>query len=395
MEQIRTDVAVIGLGAMGASTLFQLARRGVDAVGLDRFVPPHALGSSHGETRITRCAVGEGDAYVPLVTRSHAIWRMLEAETGEPLLEACGVLVVSPGGGRTEHHGKPDFLNRTVGVARRHGIVHEQLDAAGVAARFPAFALHGDDEAYFEPGGGYVRPERCIAVQIAQATALGARVVTGCEVQAMEQQGATVVLRTEDRTVVADQVVVAAGPWAGKLLGAPFTGTLVPYRQVLHWFPVADEAAYRPGAFPSFIWMHGPRPGDYFYGFPALPGSGEVKVASEQYGVACDPDRVDRTVAAAEGPAMFSAHVAGRLPGLNAEGGRSAACLYTVTPDSGFVIDRHPDCERIIVVAACSGHGFKHSAGVGEAVAELASEGRSTVDLGPFRLARLHADRPA
>lgn len=392
---MQADVAVIGLGAMGAAALFQLARRGVRTIGLDRFTLPHAMGSSHGETRITRVAVGEGEAYVPFVERSHAIWRELEAATGESLLEQCGLLMMAPLGVRTGHHGKTDFLNRTAGVARRHTIPHEMLDAAGIAARFPAFLLRGDEEGYLEPGGGFVHPERCIASQLRQAAALGATVLTGQAVQAVLHDGAGVLIETDAGRIRAGQAIVAAGAWAGQLLGPPFGGVLVPFRQVLHWFPVADAAPFRPGACPAYIWMHGTQPEDYFYGFPALPGSDEVKVATEQYGAACDPGTMDRTVAPEEAAAMHAAHVAGRLRGAALAPARSAACLYTVTPDSGFVIDRHPEMDRVIVVSACSGHGFKHSAGIGDAVAELACGGRSGIDLAPFRLGRLLAEQAA
>ena len=395
MGVMRTDVAVVGLGAMGAAALYQLALRGVAPVGIDRFTPPHTMGSSHGETRITRCAVGEGDAYVPFVLRSHAIWRDLEAETGEELLNACGLLMMAPRGVRTGHHGKTDFLNRTVGVARRHGIEHETLDAPAIAARFPAFDLRGDEEGYDEPGGGFVHPERCIAAQLRRAAALGSTVLTGRTVRSIAQTGAGVALETDDGTIAADRIVVAAGAWVGKLLGWPFGGALVPYRQVLHWFTVVEEAAFRPGTCPTYIWMHGTRPEDYFYGFPALPGAAAVKVATEQYGLPCDPDSVDRDVAPGESAAMHAAHIAGRLRGARPGAIRSTACLYTVTPDSGFVIDRHPDNERITVVSACSGHGFKHSAGIGEAVAQLICDGRSSIDLHPFRLDRLQAGRAA
>ncbi len=380
---IRAEVAVIGLGAMGAAVLYQLARRGVQAVGIDRYAPPHTMGSSHGETRITRVAVGEGEAYVPFVTRSHAIWRELEARTGETLLQQCGLLIMAPRGVRAGHHDKPDFLGRTVAVAERHGIAHERLAASAIAARFPVFNLRGDEEGYFEPGGGFVHPERCIAAQD------GASVLTGRRVLAVQQRGGSVQIDTDAGAIQADQAVVAAGAWAGALLGGAFGGTLVPYRQVLHWILVDDPAAYAPARCPAYIWMQGPQPEDYFYGFPALPGADEVKVGTEQYGVACHPDAVDRTVSAEEAAATHAAHVAGRLRGAGPAPARSAACLYTVTPDAGFVIDRHPAQDRVVVVSACSGHGFKHSAGIGEAVAGLVCDGRSGVDLQPLRLARL------
>ena len=385
---------MVGLGAMGAATLYQLARRGVPAVGIDRFAPPHAMGSSHGETRITRVAVGEGEAYVPFVRRSHEIWRELEAATGDTLLQQCGLLMMAPRGVRTGHHGKTDFLHRTEAVACRHAVPHEMLDAAAIAARFPAFLLRGNEEGYLEPGGGFVHPERCISAQLAEARRLGATVLTGQAVGAVRRDGAGMVVDTDAGPVRADRVVVAAGAWAGRLLGLAFEPVLVPYRQVLHWVPLADEAPFRPGACPAYIWMHGSEPEDYFYGFPALPGSGEAKVATEQYGAACDPATVDRTVAPGEGAAMHGAHIAGRLRGAGVPV-RSAACLYTVTPDSGFVIARHPAEERITVVSACSGHGFKHSAGIGEAVAQWVCKGRSDIDLHPFRLERLRTGRAA
>ncbi|RZK75725.1 MAG: FAD-dependent oxidoreductase, partial [Methylobacterium sp.] len=152
----RVDVAVLGLGAMGSASLYQLARRGAAVIGFDRYAPPHAFGSSHGETRITRQAVGEGRAYVPFVTASHRIWRELEAETGETLMNACGALVMAPGSGVSSHHGKPDFVGRSISAARDAGIAHEVLDGAAVARRFPQFLnLAGDEKAYYEPGGGY------------------------------------------------------------------------------------------------------------------------------------------------------------------------------------------------------------------------------------------------
>src|SRR5579871_4193009 len=132
--RVTHEVAVVGLGAMGAATLYQLAKRGVSAIGVDRHVPPHEHGSSHGETRITRRAVGEGADYVPLVTRSHAIWRELERATGMTLFVPCGGLVV----GRMDC-GPQGFLRATVDVARQYGIEHEILNCDALVARFPQF----------------------------------------------------------------------------------------------------------------------------------------------------------------------------------------------------------------------------------------------------------------
>lgn len=383
----RTQVAVVGLGAMGAATLYQLARRGVDAIGIDRFVPPHTLGSSHGETRITRQAVGEGAAYVPFVLASHEIWRELEAATGEALLETCGLLVVAPGSGASSHHGKADFVARSIETARAFGIAHEVLDGAEARRRFPQLVgLSGADKVYYEPGGGYVRPERCIAVQMSQAQALGARLRLGSEVTAIRQEGDAVRISLGDSEIVADRVVVAAGAWTAPLLGAPFDRLLTVRRQVLHWFRLENAVPHAAG--PVFIWMHGAGDEDYFYGFPPLPGDDRLKVATEQYALATTAEALDREVSPAESARMWREHVAGRIDGVTQEVAQAAACLYTVTPDSGFIIDRHPRQDRVMVVSACSGHGFKHSAGIGKAVAEAVAGVPSTFDLSAFSLAR-------
>lgn len=384
----RFEIAVVGLGAMGSAALYQLGLRGAKAVGLDRFAPPHTSGSSHGESRITRQAVGEGRAYVPFVLASHRIWRSLEAETGETLLTACGALVMGPGSGVSSHHGKPDFVGRSIDAARAFAIPHEVLDGREVARRFPQFRnLSGDERAYYEPGGGYVRPERCIAAQLHRAGALGAEIRTGTTVRSILQEPGGVRIETDRGVLQADQVVVSAGAWTAPLLGAPFTDLLTVNRQLLHWYALDDASAYGSDA-PVFIWMHGSGDTDYLYGFPPLPGETAVKVATEQYETSTQAEALDRVVSPAESAAMHQHHVAGRLAGASARVTRAAACLYTVTPDRGFIIDRHPRMDRVLVVSACSGHGFKHSAGIGEAVAEEMLEGGRRIDLAPYTLAR-------
>ncbi|GJE61078.1 N-methyl-L-tryptophan oxidase [Methylobacterium trifolii] len=386
----KCEVAVLGLGAMGSAALYQLARRGASVIGLDRFAPPHTFGSSHGETRITRQAVGEGSDYVPFVTASHRIWRELEAETGEALLNACGALVMAPGNGVSSHHGKPDFVGRSIAAARAAGIVHEVLDGTVVARRFPQFLnLAGDEKAYYEPCGGYVFPERCVSAQLRRARELGAETRTGYEVLGLRQDAAGVHIETTHGSIVADRAVVTAGAWTAPLLGRPFDRLLTVRRQLLHWYALDDTSAYGPES-PVFIWMYGTGDTDYLYGFPPMPGYATIKVATEQYDTVTTADAVDRTVDPRESDRMYRLRVKDRLAGATPNLVQAVACVYTVTPDRGFIIDRHPEMERVLVVSACSGHGFKHSAGIGEAVAEEMAGGGSRIDLAPFALARLH-----
>lgn len=386
------DAIVAGLGATGAATLFQLARRGARVLGIDRYVPPHAFGSSTGETRITRQAIGEGRAYVPLVLRSHALWREIERETGASLMTETGGLVFgAPTGGAM--HGAPDFVGETVACAERYAIAHERLDADGIARRFPQFALRGDEVGYYEPGAGFLRPERCIEAQLALARTHRAHLATGERVLDFFAvgNGDAIEVRTDRGAYVGRQLVLAVGPWLAGLLGPALGAPFAVYRQVLLWFDVAAaHAHYAPGRFPIFIWMFGQGEDDSLYGFPAIDGpAGGIKVASEQHAATTDPDAFERDVGAAEVREVVERRLGARLRGIDGRLLRAKTCLYTSTPDRGFVVDRHPELPRVTIASPCSGHGFKHSAALGEAIAERVLDGGSALDLAPFALGRL------
>src|SRR5215472_12586566 len=281
------DAIVIGLGAMGSAALYQLASRGARVLGIDRYAPPHEEGSSHGETRITRLAIGEGDHYTPLVKRSHAIWRELEKETGADLFTQCGELIISSAARKSSIHVEGFFQN-TIEAARAHGIAHELLDAAQIRTRFPLFKVRDDESGYFEPEGGFVRPEACIAAQLSAAEKRGAEICRNETVEAFEPSSNGVTVRTDHGAYRADRIIVATGAWLPKLLGGDFARLLTVYPQVLHWFAIEGDArAYAPDRFPVFIWeladwKYG------VYGFPSLDGK-SIKVATEQYEMTASP----------------------------------------------------------------------------------------------------------
>ncbi|MFT3816639.1 MAG: N-methyl-L-tryptophan oxidase [Rubrivivax sp.] len=387
------DVLVLGLGAVGAAVLYQLARRGVRAGGIDRFRPPHALGSSHGESRITRLATGEGEAYLPLVRRSHRIWRELEAASGRALYEACGLLVLAPS--QAGPGGRADFHRRTLALARAHGIRHERLDAAAVRRRFPALQPPDGDEAYFEPEGGFVRPEAAIEVQLQQARAHGAALYLDETLLDLQPAGSRLRLTTEvnghRREHRADRVLLALGPWLPAFLAAqlPRPAPLRVYRQVMYWFDLAPDRAaqHRPQALPAFIWIFGDGEADSFYGFPALdPARPRLKLAAAQYRETTTPDAVDRRVGRDELEAFVAGRLRGRIALAADDCSDARACLYTVAPEHRFIVDTLPGLDGATWVSACSGHGFKHSAGLGEALAEqLLGEGGGASDLAAFR----------
>jgi sarcosine oxidase len=385
-----TDVVVVGLGAMGASALYQLAKRGERVLGIDRFVPPHANGSSHGGTRVTREAVGEGTAYVPIAMRSHEIIAELEKEFGRTFLVKSGTLIVgSPSSGATPLHGADDFLASSIAMAERFGIQHEVMDADALRARYPQFRRFRDtDRGYLEPNAGYMLPEALIQAQVEGARALGADVLTDTTVEKIEQIEGKVVVHTSAGTVRAGRAVVAAGAWTRGLLGAPFDKILTVTRQTIHWYDADDFEPFSPQNMPVFIWFVTDRLDDYFTGFPVTDPSEGVKMVASRDTPDFDHEQGTPKAERWESEDFYTKHVGPNMVGIKPDIVQNATCLYTNTPDNGFIIDNHPSMDRVIVVSACSGHGFKHALGIGEAVAEVIHDGRSKIDLSHFNLAR-------
>jgi sarcosine oxidase len=375
------DVIIVGLGAMGAATTYQLAKRGVKVLGIDQFTPPHTLGSSHGDTRITRLACGEGEDYTPFARRSNEIWRELERVTGATLLTQNGLLVISGRGERAATHGNANFLQTTIDAAKRHQVPHELLSDSDIRGRFPTFNIADGDRGYFEPSGGFLHPEACIAAQLGEAGKVGATLRTGETVQGFDDSGSNVTVTTTRDQYRADNLVLSAGAWLPKFIGAPLASNFTIRRQVLAWFRIDRNEpldSYRPEAFPGFIWQL-PRK-QTIYGFPWVGGEPSIKIATEQYDETTTADTVNRNASTNEIRELYETYVADFFPGVTGECVKSAVCMYTCVDNARFVIDTLPGHPRVIVVSPCSGHGFKHSAAIGEAVAGLVT-GKPIADL--------------
>lgn len=380
------DAIVLGLGAMGSAATYQLARRRAKVLGIDQYAPPHEQGSTHGDTRITRLACGEGPEYTAFAARSHEIWRELERELGVQLLTQNGMAVIYGPGERSPTHGVPVFLTATVEAAKANGIAHRILNTAELRARFPVFNLTDGDEAYFDEVSGFVYPERCIEAQQARAKALGARLALNERVTSFDQTDGGVTVTTDKGTYRAKQLIVAAGAWLPGLLPRRLAAGFKVTRQVLYWFQARDAEAHHqfsPDRCPVYIWQI-PAP-QIVYGFPAIGALEDgVKLATEQTTRTTTPDGVDRSVSPEETAEMYRTYVEPYFPGLSSKCIKAKACLYTEVDKARFIIDRHPDMDRVIVASPCSGHGFKHSAGVGELLAQMAL-GEKHRDISKFR----------
>ena len=355
------DVVVVGLGGAGSAAAYHLARRGLQVLGLERFGPLHARGSSHGHTRIIRQAYFEHPDYVPLLLRAYELWGELERLTGAELLRVCGGLMVGPSAGR--------LVCGALSSARRYGLPHELLSPSEVRARFPAFRLAEDEQALYEPRAGILLCEACVRAHQELARWHGAELRFHTPVLEWDSDGTKVCVRTGSGTEEATNLVLAAGAWMREL--ARWALPLSVERQVVFWFRPRRSEWFVPETFPVFVWETAE---GFFYGIPAVAGRG-FKAARHHGGEAADPDRVPPPQL--EEARWLRAQLARRLP--EADGGVQDArtCLYTNTPDEHFVLDRHPEFSNVVVCSACSGHGFKFTSVVGEVVADLVQHGTS------------------
>jgi sarcosine oxidase len=367
------DVGIIGLGAMGSAAAYHCARRGALVIGFDRFAPPHALGSSHGESRIIREAYFENPRYVPLVQRAYRLWHELEARTGQTLLRETGGLMIGPADGVLVRGARES--------AEIHGLPYRMLDAREIRARFPSLAPRDDMVGVWEPRAGVLFPERCVRAHLEEARASGVELRMDEPVSRWSATDGGFTIETPRGHERARRLVLATNAWLERLLPG-VTLPLTVARQPLFWFEPAAHAE-RLAELPIHLWE--PEPDRFFYGFPAIDG--RIKVATHGLGVTTDPDTVDRTVRDDEVEAM-RARLATYLPDANGRFDRAAVCLYANTPDGHFVIDRHPDHADVLVLSVCSGHGFKFSPAIGDLAADLLLEGATDFDLEPFRLAR-------
>lgn len=366
-------VVVIGLGGMGSAAAAHLARRGARVIGLERFDPAHAKGSSHGGSRIIRQSYFEDPSYVPLLVRAYELWDELDRDADEPIRTLTGGL----------YFGDPNSTTfaGSLLASQQWDLPHEVLDAAQIRRRFPHFTPADHELGLFEEAAGFARPENTVRAHIARAAAAGADLRFGVQVTTWASDASGVVVHTSDGVVHGDRLVICPGAWAPGLLadlGVPVTIE----RQVMYWLPTGDHYdAYRTGP----VYIHERPDAAQIYGFPAIDGpDGGGKVAFFRMGSTCDPDTVDREVQPAEERRMRE-RLALTLPALSSGPALDAkVCMYSTTPDEHFVVGPHPAHPNVVVACGFSGHGFKFVPVLGEVLADLALTGHTAYNIELF-----------
>jgi sarcosine oxidase len=370
------DAIVIGLGSMGASALSHLADRGFRVLGIDRFDPPHSMGSHGGQSRIIRKAYFEHPDYIPLLQKAYQNWREIEKRSGESIYLETGLLYAGPRG--------HDLLQQVRRSASLYDIPLEELSPADACRRFPAFTIASDSEVLFEPEAGLVRPEAAIKAYLSDAHRSGAEIRTKEKVLSWRASGDGVEVQTDQGIFRSRKIVLAAGPWTRELLHIAAKHLNVT-RQVLAWYEPAEPALFKTGEFPCWLIAVEGLPGAY-YGFPILPssmgGPAGLKVAYHHAGRSTSTDEVDRKIGL-EDTVDLESILRRYMPKGAGACMEAKTCLYSNTPDEHFVIDLLPGMEdRVCMAWGFSGHGFKFVSVVGEILADLAMEGKTQHPIG-------------
>ncbi|SDZ42028.1 N-methyl-L-tryptophan oxidase [Herbiconiux ginsengi] len=355
------DVVVLGLGVHGSAAAASLARRGHRVIGLERFTPDHSRGSSHGRTRMIRRAYPNA-VWNGFVEKAYDAWEALERESATTLIHRTGGVYAHAGASPLQGPGCETLEN-----------------AEAVAERMPALRIPAGHGAVFDPSAGVLEAEAALAALRTSAGAHGAQLRFGEQVESWSPTDDGVIVQTPDGPIRARRLVVAAGPWAGDLLPS-----LAPLLEVWRIVTVTVAPGQFAGRPPQLGAFSVDRPEGLVFGIPDAQGNG-LKLGIDA-GPVWNPEVPVAPPTDAEVDEIRSL-MEEYVPGIDTSIVDAAACLYTMTADKRFVIGPLAESPAVIAVSACSGHGFKFGAAVGDAVADLV-EGIPRPDLDFISTAR-------
>ncbi|MFU8877489.1 MAG: FAD-dependent oxidoreductase [Wenzhouxiangellaceae bacterium] len=355
----RRRVVVIGAGAFGGWAALNLARSGAEVTLIEAWAAGHPRSSSGGETRVIR-HMYSNPLYARMAARSLALFEQAQREWNRPLLHRSGVLFLG-------QDSAADYFQAGTEALRQSGIEFEHLDRHEISARWPQIALHGIEQATFEPQSGYLLARRACHAVFQALQGSGGRVITGKAMPGPIRDGRLQSVRlTDGQEIVADDFLFACGPWLPGLFPELLGPLLSTSRQEVYYFgtPPGDRA-HDEAALP--VWADfGPR---LWYGIPGSERRG-FKIADDTHGPKIDPERAQR-IPSLEGIEAARGYIEQRFPGLaDAPLVDARVCQYTNTGNGDFIVDRHPEAANLWLAGGGSGHGFKHGPALGELLAE-------------------------
>lgn len=374
------ETIIVGAGSMGMAAGYFLARQGKKVLLIDAFDPPHTEGAHHGETRIIRHAYGEGENYVPMALRAQELWFALEEESKKKLFLQTGVL----------NAGDPDsdFIKNVIKSAKTYSLPVEVLTAEEMNEKWSGFQFPDGYVGCFESSSGVLMVEECVQAYRELAEKNGAVLRTNTIVKSIEAEESSVKVTTDNETFTGEKLIVAAGRGTGPILSTlGLELPLQPVRKTFSWFD-SDEDVYREGEFPAFA-VNYPNSDELYYGFPSIDGAG-VKIGRHDEGQPVQPKEKLADYGAFPEDEGEVKGFSEQFMSQNLPLKYGKTCVYTLTPDSDFIIDKHPELENVFFASGFSGHGFKFASAVGEILCLLAVDGKTELDISDFSIERFN-----
>jgi glycine/D-amino acid oxidase-like deaminating enzyme len=366
-----SKVAVIGAGAFGGWTAFHLQREGAEVTLIDAWGPGNSRSSSGGESRVIRSIYGPHPEYATLMARAYALWNHWQGAWGRRLYIRTGGIWLFA---EDDH-----YASSSLPLLEGNGIKAERWELEKAVRRFPQINFEDVRSVFFEAGAGYLLARQSCRVVADEFVSMGGRYLQSM-VAPVREEGACMesVLLSDGSKLEADHFVFACGPWLGRMFGDAIGRRIRPTRQEVFYFgcPAGDES-YSEKHMPVWVDFHrtrGPHGANWdrsaSYGIPGNEDRG-FKIAEDVLGDDFDPTNGDR-IPSQEGIEAARKHLAFRFPGLgNPPLLEARVCQYENSPDSHFVLDRHPRLENVWIAGGGSGHGFKMGPAVGEMMAAL------------------------
>ena len=363
------DVIVLGIGGMGSAAAWALAKRGAKVLGLEQFELGHARGSSHGETRLIRQAYFEHPDYVPLLKRAYELWDELEHESGRAIFRKTGLAIVGPSDSK--------LIEGCWASAKQHQIKLEEFRADTAKRNFPDLSIKPEEVVVYEGNAGLLSVEPAVATMAGLARRHGAVIRENAAVKAWRRDGDNIVVEADGHEFKAKRLVITAGAWTANFV--PKLAAQLDVRRVpVAWFPPQSAKDPRLAGHPCFGFD---TPDGFYYGFPPVSGRGFKVGLHKPRDHVTDPTALDRGLRPEEAKELVD-FVGERLLRAAPRLSEHAVCMYTMSPDEHFIIDRD---DQVAYAAGFSGHGFKFATVVGEILAELSMDGGSRHPAGFLR----------
>ena len=382
LNRQKFDVIVLGVGSMGSSSCYQLAKKGYNVLGIEQFNLPHEKGSHSGQSRIIRKAYFEHPDYVPLLERAYKNWDILQNESGHEIYHKTGLLYFG--------ESNSDLLNSVKRSSELYNIPLKDLNNSEISLEYKQFNIPDNFKGLYEPNAGFLTPERAILTYVELALKNGASIHLNEKVINWMEKDGIIEVNTDKTKYYSKKLIITAGAWSKEII-PNLKPRIMTTQQLISWVIPKKWDDFTLGEFPCWT-IEDEESKGLFYGFPILE-SGHfgapigLKIAHHYPGKEINPNKAEREIDINEEKTLKT-FLKKFIPNGYSKTHVMKTCLYSNSPDNDFIIDFLDDNKDVIIGSGFSGHGFKFSSVIGEILSDLAINGNTLLPIDFLRLDR-------